>query len=457
MLRPVSTPEANELLLRGSLALAQVEHNGIRIDTDYVSRTRAEITNRCKDLHHTLYTSDIGRLWRRKFGTKTNLGSDDQLAEVLFNDCGFEPTKFTEKGRPATDKASLEALKDPFCVMYTEWSELQKANGTFLAGIERETVNGFLHPVFSLHMVTTYRSSSEAPNFQNFPVRSGMMGRLVRSAFIPRKPNWRLVEIDYSGIEVRIAACYHKDPTMLEYIHDPTKDMHRDMAAEIYLCKQSQVTKMARYVAKNRYVFPEFYGSYWEQVATDLWNAIGLYGLTVQKDAETEVPMDKWLRKKGISSAQEFAEHIKRVEENFWGERFSVYDNWRKRWFKEYLINGGYRTLTGFYIYGPYKRNDVINHPVQGSAFHCVLWSLIEIQAELRRKKMKAKVVGQIHDSIVGDVPDSEFEDYLSISTRIMKKRIRKHWDWIIVPLDVEAEAGGCGESWYEKKKVELN
>lgn len=457
MSRKYSTPEAYDLLHRGHLALADVEHTGIAIDLDYVNKTRLEVQSRCAEIESKLKQHDYWSLWKKRYGVNANIGSEDQLAVVLFKDVGFATTKVTAKGKASTDKSTLERIKDPFVKMYVELSELKKADSTFLAGIQRETINGRLHPIFSLHLVKTYRSSSEAPNFQNFPTRNKNIAKIVRTAFIP-SPGCRLVEIDYSGIEVKVAACYHKDPTMMEYIHDESKDMHRDMAAEIYCCSQSRVNKMLRYVAKNRYVFPEFYGSYADQVAVDLWDAISMYDLTIDPKEEggKAIPVAKWLEKKGISDFDEFLEHIKRIDESFWNERFAVYNKWKKDWYNAYIRNGGYRTKTGFYIYGKFKRNDVINHPVQGAAFHCLLWSMCEINDELKRRKMKSRIVGQIHDSIVADVRDSEFEEYLRIAEKIMTKTIRKHWKWIIVPLQVEAEACELGESWFDKKTITI-
>ena len=113
-------------------------------------------------------------------------------------------------------------------------------------------------------------------------------------------------------------------------------------------------------------------------------------------------------------------------------------------------------TLTGFRIEGLYKRNEVINYPVQGSAFHWLLWSLIRIQKLLKKYKMKSLLVGQIHDSIVGDVHKKELRDYLDIVKQVMTIDVRKHWEWIIVPLRIEAEVAPVGGSWFDKKEVKI-
>lgn len=456
-----SSPAAYQLLHDGALALAEVEHNGIRIDVEYLKRTRIEIGQTIQEKEQWMKKHEYWSLWRKRYGQKATLGSSDQLASLLFNDLGNTITKWTKGKAPkaSTDRESLETIDDPFVRVYTEWAELSKADGTFLSGIEKETVNGFLHPIFNLHIVKTFRSSSEAPNFQNLPSRNPKISKLVRSCFIPRDGR-RIVEIDYGGIEVKVAACYHKDPTMMSYIHDPLSDMHRDMAAEIFMCDQSHVNKMLRYVGKNKFVFAQFYGSYWAQVGTDLWNAIDLLHLTIDK-GDKKIGAMKWLEKKGINKIGDrerpmpgtFLAHIKKVEENMWGKRFPVYAQWKKNWYDDYMKTGGYRTLTGFYIQGLYKKNDVINHPVQGSAFHCLLWSLIEIQKELRQRRMKTKIVGQIHDSLVADVVEKEYDKYMRLAKEIMTERIREHWKWIVVPLETEAEAGQVNQSWFEKKK----
>ena len=325
-------------------------------------------------------------------------------------------------------------------------------------------MDGFLYNFFHLHLVKTFRSSSSLINFQNIPIRDPKAGSIIRRCFIPRSPNHVLVEIDFSGIEVRIAACYNKDPVLISYIKDKTKDMHRDMAAQCYKMEPSQVDKMARYCAKNMFVFPEFYGSIAQQCAPNLWGACTKHKLTVDG-----VEMLEWLRQHGIKELGNtdfrsktplrkgtFVHHIKQVEEDFWNRRFKVYSRWKQTWLEKYRHNGGFHTLTGFTEDSYLRRNDVINHPVQGSAFHCLLWSLTEINSRLRRSKMKSKVVGQIHDSILADVHIRELGDYLQMARYIMTEALLKHWSWIVVPIEVEMEATPPGTSWFEKKAVDL-
>ncbi len=458
------SPESLGLLQQGAIALAEVESNGICIDTDYIERTVRRCRRRVKRLTRQLDKTDVMKAWRRRFKSKTNTQSNVQLAEVLYDVMGFKPPEQETKGgqRPTNEK-SLGMINDPFVQKYLEIKKLRKAINTNLLGLLREVVDGKLHCFFNLHTVQTYRSSSDAINFQNQPVRDEMIMNLVRTAFVPRKGR-RLCEVDYSGIEVRIAACYHKDPRMIDYICDPSKDMHRDMAMECYKLPLAEVTKNIRYCGKNMFVFPQFYGDWYIDCARSLWDAMGKLHLTTTSGTPLRQHlMDMGIRRLGDLDPREkpqpgtFEAHIQQVERRFWKKRFPVYDKWKTKWFEQYKKRGYFETLTGFVCQGHMKRNEVINYPVQGSAFHCLLWSLIRIvRRELKRRKMKTLIVGQIHDSIVADVPDEEMDEYLALCQRVMVDELRKHWPWIIVPLEIEAEATAIDEPWSKKVKVTI-
>ena len=112
--------------------------------------------------------------------------------------------------------------------------------------------------------------------------------------------------------------------------------------------------------------------------------------------------------------------------------------------------------LTGFVVQGLLGRDQVVNYPIQGSCFHVLLWSIIRLTKWLNKHKLQSRLVGQIHDSIIAVVHKDELEDYLEAANWIMTKAVRKAWDWIIVPLEVEAEVAPVGASWHEKEKVEI-
>lgn len=473
-IRP-NTPAAYNLLHEGILALSQMEAAGVRIDVKYLEKTILSTQRKIREQEVKLKESKVYRLWKRRFKDRTKLGSREQLGEVLYKVIGYECTEFTEHGRPKADEEAFETIDDPFVEDYIRWCKLSKMLSTNLYGIKRELVGEYVRCIYNLHLVKTFRGSCSNFNFQNLPVRNFEMGDLIRSAFIPRK-NHQLLEIDFGGIEVKVSACYHRDPMMIKYITDPTTDMHRDMAMEIYMVgknappeywksKDSKTGNgsFVRYCAKNMYVFPEFYGSYYMQCAKNLWKALSRHSLTLPGG----VPIAKHLRRKGIKDRGDvgrgvdvvkgtFVKHLQDVEQRFWGERFKVYHQWKMDYWDAYQRRGWFNTLTGFHIEGVFKRNDVVNYPIQGSAFHCLLWSLIRITNWLKENKMKTKIVGQIHDSLIFDAHKDEVKKVMEFAHYVMTVELPQVWKWIIVPLEVEAELAPVGEPWSAKKSVKF-
>lgn len=467
--------DAYRLLHEGAIALAEVEANGIRIDMEYLNRTIRTTTKKIKHLEGGLQDSDVMKTWKKTFRGKTNVDSTDQLGKILFDVLKLPGADYTENNKYKTDEKTLTGVDHPFVKDFLNVKKLKKTLSTYLLGIHREVQDGYLHPFFNLHTTLTYRSSSDSPNFQNIPIRQPEMAKLIRRAFIARKGH-RLVEKDFGGIEVGIAACYHKDPNMISYIEDKSKDMHRDMAMECFMLPLDELTpnkddkedvkraKMIRYCGKNMFVFPQFYGSWYIDCARDLWNAIITHNLR-KRDGTS---LRQHLKENGITELGDldprekprkgtFERHIRKVETAFWGERFPVYAQWKKDWYTSYQAKGWFLTKTGFICQGYMKKNEVINYAVQGSAFHCLLQALIwMVQTEIKKAGMKALVVGQIHDSIVSDVPDEEVDDYLALAQDIMTNRLKEAWEWICVPLEIEAEVTPIEGNWFEKKERKI-
>lgn len=461
MIRPVRQ-EGYELLQRGAVALAQVEANGIRIDLPLLEATKVRLQKQNRILQEELQQDKVWKLWRREFGAKAKLTSHTQLADILFRKLGFEATSQTESGKDATDGEALQKIDDPFVQKLSRFYRYEKALGTFITGIEKEIApDGRLHPSFSLHTARSFRSSSSDPNFQNFPVRDKEIAQIIRELFIASSPNHVLVENDFKGIEVALSASYHKDPNFISYINTPGKDMHRDMAAQIYLMKPGEVSKDARYGAKNKFVFPQFYGDYYLSCAQSLWEWIEK-GQLKGPDGKS---LFRHLKKQGITglgacdpdeSPEEgtFEAHLKDVENDFWNNRFRVYGKWKRTWYDLYVERGHFDLLTGFRVTGFYNRKQVCNYPIQGSAFHCLLWSLIRINRILQKYHLRSKVVGQIHDSLIGDVRNRELRDYLEIVEQVTTVDLRKHYSWLVVPPEIEYEIAPSGKSWFHKREV---
>lgn len=463
-------PEAErayQLLHDGVIALAHAEQHGIRVDVEYLEDKKEHLTKEINRLEVAFKRTMFFKHWQHTVRGKVNIYSNQQLARFLYKVKKIEMEKETVSGQGATDEEALQRMNIPELNDLLKIRKLKKIRDTYLEGFTREQVDGYIHPFFNLHLVRTYRSSSDHPNFQNIPKRDKEAMNAVRRALYPR-PKHQLLELDYSGLEVRIAACYHKDKRMLRYLREPNSDMHGDMTAQIFMIKNFDPDIPSHYIlrqaTKNGFVFPEFYGDYYGNCADNM--ACGWCKLPKNKwgdDDGIEIEVDgvkqmigKYMRDKGIKSLGQFSDHVQEIEKDFWGKRFAQYAKWKDDWYNQYKKSGKVEMFTGFQCSGVMGRNDVINYPVQGSAFHCLLWSFIQLDKRLAKKNMETKLVGQIHDSILLDVHPNELEDVVKLAYKVTCQDLPKAWSWIIVPLDIEVDLCPVDSSWAEKEKYEF-
>lgn len=454
-------PKAYKLFHNGTMAFARAEQQGMRIDLEYCQRIQKELTSEIHKIQNELYKTKFYQDWLKTTKGKPNIYSNSQLGDYLYQTKGLKPAKTTVTGQGSTDEEALESLGIPEITDLLRLRKLKKIRDTYLKGFIKEQVRGYIHPNFNLNIARTFRSSSSNPNFQNIPKRDQEAAEICRKALFAR-PGHHLVEVDYSSIEVCISACYHKDPTMIKYIEEPSSDMHGDMAEQIFflpkLDKSIKGHKTLRSAAKNGFVFPQFYGDYYGNCGPALASQWG--GLPEKKrwrpgtgvEIEPDYFLSDHLIQNGIKNLTDFVEHIKQIEQHFWGSRFRVYDNWKKKWWTQYQKRGYIDMLTGFRCSGAMSMNDATNYPIQGTAFHCLLWSFIELDKVLRARKLKTKLIGQIHDAIVLDVPPDELEEVAGLLQEIMIDKLQEYYDWIIVPLAIEMDVAGAGESWNEVK-----
>lgn len=448
--------DANQLFLDGARVFARIEQNGIRIDMDYCHEQKAILEKRCRILEDKfLASTDLGLEWLKAYGERASPGNNLQLADVLYKRMGIKLSedRKTEKGHARTDERTLEGLDIDGVPQLLRLRGLAKTLSTYIEPLLRESVQHrddglwYVHPFFSLNMVTTYRSSSSNPNFQNQPIRDKEIAEIVRRAFVPR-PGRQIGSGDFKGVEVGVGACYHKDQTMIDYLLNPTKDMHRDMAMECYLIEHpEQVNKTARYSAKNGFVFPQFYGD-------RFWGcALAMWGNCERLELEVEgVPMLEHLAGREIRDLQQFERHMEKVEARFWNERFLGYKNWKEQWWHDYCRQGFFNTLTGFRCSGVMTKKEVCNYPVQGSAFHCLLRVLIWLQDWLDERGMETKIIGQIHDNIVDDRVPEEGPEVEAMIRELVEERLPKEWPWIIVPMRIETEYSEINGNWFEMR-----
>lgn len=448
-----------KLFHEGLLAFVNAEQQGMCIDVEYCKTKHNHLHRKIEYLEEKFYNTKMYKHWSHVM-KKPNIYSNWQLAKYLYDIRKIQPPKLTESGKGSTDEETLSQINLPEVQTILEIRKLKKIRDTYLNAFIREETNGRIHPFFNLHTVKTYRSSSDKPNFQNIPKRDKEAMKICRRAIIP-SPGNQLLEVDYSGIEVKIGVCYHKDPTMKKYMENKHTDMHGDMAKQIFkldtLDKSIPGHKRLRDATKNSFVFPQFYGDYYVNCAENLACKWGELPKTTWKkgqgiEVKNGVFLSDHLRNKGIKSYKSFEKHIQQVEDDFWGRRFSRYQEWKDSLWRSYQKKGYVDLYTGFRCSDIMRRNEAINAPIQGSAFHCLLWSFIELDKISRRENWKTKLIGQIHDAILFDVYPPELSYITPKIHEVMCESIRKKWQWIITDLEVEMDICEPDAPWSEKK-----
>jgi len=452
--------EAYQLLHDGVLALARAEQQGIRIDEKAVIRQERIIERKIRKIENEFFATKFFKDWERSKGKKVNIYSPQQLSHYLYKEKHLKPIKKTASDQQgATSEEVLEKLGIPELNKLVYLKQLRKVKNTYLASLKREVVDGYIHPFFNLHTTRTFRSSSDRPNFQNIPIRNEEFGKMIRGVIYPR-PGHQLMEVDYGQLEARIAACYSKDENLIDGIIKG--DLHRDWCMKIFKLDEFDYNnldhKTLRSATKNGFVFPELYGSWYKNCAEGLVCGWGKLDKSFWKRGEGikfgNNHLSDHLISKGIHSFDDFTNQLEVIERDFW-RKYRTYEKWKDKICRKYQETGYIQTLTGFTLRDVMDVRKVINSPIQGSAFHCLLWSLIETTKVQVREHWDTKIIGQIHDSIVLDVAPDESEKVIKIMKCIMCNDVRQHWKWIIVPLDVNVELSPVDKSWDEKQDYE--
>ena len=432
-------------------SLHELETVGFNIDLDYCHTEQDRLTEKIKELREELKVFETFTIWKDTYGFDMNVDSSKQTIDILYDKLGHTVTKTTEKGTPSVDNETLTKLNDPFFNKLLQIRKFEKAKNTYLDNIIKETNDdGRLHPSFSVHLVTSYRGSSQNPNFQNIPIRDAEVGPIIRNAIIPSKGN-KLVEIDYGALEVRIAAVFHKDPEAIRYLMDKTTDAHTDVTCDVFMVEPSQVNKKLRAECKGSVSFLFQYGGYYVESARRIWENIAYMKLEIDGKSAYE-----HLATKNIHSLMDFEEHMKNFEHYYWKEKYKVYDKWKQKTYQRYCHNGYCDSPLGFRYLGPMRRNQVLNFPIQGLAAHVTFLAITKIIKYIKQKQYNSKVISTIHDSIIIDVVPSEQDDLLRECKYIMEKGVREKWKFLNVPLIAEFEATEVDEPWTNKKEIEV-
>lgn len=436
---------AYELFHKGLIEFADIERTGICIDEETYEESEKEIITKIEVLNEKLSESPEVKKFEKSTNRPINLASNNDLGELIYDILGADKIR-TGKGNYKTDEDALKRAGFPFTENLLHLKKLEKVLGTNLAQFKKHVIGGKLHPSFDLHIPITYRSSSSDPTFHTIPVRDAESEKYCRSGIVPSRGN-KLLESDFKGIEVSTGTCYHKDPQMIKYNTDPKTDMHRDTAMDLWKLPLGEITGDIRFYAKNDWVFAEFYGDWYRSCAQNLWEDC--------KNLKTKsgVPLREHMRRLGIKSLGEFTEHCKDVERIFWDTRFKGYKKWKEDNNALYRKQGYLETLLGFIFSGPMSFNEVCNYQIQGTAFHLLLWTLIEIMKVAREEKWKSKIIGQIHDSMLNDCVPEEEEHIIKTINYIGTEKIREVFPWIIVPLSIDHEVSPVNGTWYDMGK----
>jgi DNA polymerase I-like protein with 3'-5' exonuclease and polymerase domains len=424
----------NKFFLDSAITLCKAQENGFYIDEDVLRRNRIKLQEEMKDIEDEINHMDEVKLWDSD--EPFSFQSNQQLAHLLFDLEKIKPLGYTKSGAPSVDKENLPKYNTPLVKKVLEWRSLEKIT-QYLDAYITEAVDKKIHPFFRLSSVDSFRSGCSSPNIQQIPKRNKAAKKYIRTGLKPH-PGHRLVEHDHGQLEVRINACYSGDSNLIRYVTEGL-DMHTESTMEAFLLTKDQMKKDYRNEIKGSFVFAEFYGSYYAQVAKDLWEFV-----------ETDEWLKGHLSDKGVKQYAQFEEQIKEAERILWTVRFPEHAEWRKDMWSFYNRHGYIETFTGFRIQGPMRRNNSFNGQVQGSAYHVLQQGMNWTMEEVEQKLEQTKLLVEIHDAMVATVPLHEEDMYDSIVYHNCTKKVVDKWPWIVVPLVMEKERSGVDGNWAE-------
>jgi DNA polymerase-1 len=402
--------------------LAQMETNGVRLDLPLLSKMSGEMAAMLAALELEIFA-----LAGREF----NIGSVQQLREVLFTHLGFKPLKKTNIGGDAsTDQATLEILANQthphvaFPRKLLEHRKIAKLKSTYVDALPAlvNARTGRVHASFNQTVAATGRLSSSEPNLQNIPIRSEMGGQ-IRQAFLPEQ-GWQLLTADYSQIELRLLAHFSEDPTLRQAFAEEC-DIHAIVAAQIFNTELEHVSEAMRRVAKT-VNFGVIYGISATGLATRL-------GLTT---------------KEGAAFIESYFQKYPRVQQY----QESLLKTCREKGHVSTIL-GRRRQIEGVRANTSYKnRNqperEAINMQIQGSAADLIKVAMLSIHRRLQQEKLQSRMLLQIHDELVFETPPEEQSKLVRLVHDEMTQALV---DRLSVPLSVDMYAG---PNWLDAAEI---
>jgi len=396
--------------------LREMESYGVLIDKEKLAQLSKKIGERLDSLEKEIY---------KQVGHEFNLNSPRQLATVLYDELHLVPERATRiKTHKSTDEATLSTLiaAHPAIEMILEYRELFKLKSTYVDALPVQIgFNGRIHTTFHTDVTRTGRLSSKTPNLQNIPIR-GELGEEVRSAFIA-PAGCRLLSADYNQIELRVMAHMSGDRE-LKRIFEQGEDIHSQAAIAVLGKKDGQVTKEDRRIAK--------------MINFGIMYGISPFGLSTQLKIEP-------------AQAKEI------IDRYF--ERFPAVREWIATTLRDAYEKGFVETLGGFkrYVLELRSANQTVrrageritvNSPIQGTAADIIKKAMVEISKQLAESRKRTKMILQVHDELVFEVPEDELKGVAPMIKEIMEETFP-----LSVPLVVELKVG---KTWGKMRPFKL-
>ncbi len=385
--------------------LAAMEHNGVSLDTKLLRRMSGEINETLKTVAERIY---------EQAGTVFNIDSPKQLAEILFDRLKLKSIRVGKAGR-STDAAVLEELsgEHPIIELILQYRMLNKLRSTYVEklGSLINARTGRVHTSFNQTVTATGRLSSSDPNLQNIPIRTEL-GSKVRSAFIPKDKDGCILSADYSQVELRLLSDFSKDQA-LTAAFAADQDIHRFVASQIFNVPLEQVTSEMRSRCKA-----VNFGIIYGQGAFGLSRSIGISQTEAKKFID-----DYFARYKSIRKFMD--DCIARAKRTGYAETILH----RRRNIQNLSAkNAGKRSQA---------ERLAINTVIQGSAADLIKVSMVSIQQKIEKEHLPVKMLLQVHDELVFELPAAEAEKHAVWIRKDMTEAIK-----LDVPLKVDINFG---------------
>ncbi len=393
--------------------LVEMEYQGVHIDLDILGSSRTKLSAQLETLQKEILSHSPN--------PSLNLNSPKQLGELLFDHLKIaDKPKKSKTGSYKTDEEPLQALKDrhPIVEHILEYRGLKKLLTTYIDALP-ELVNpstGAIHTSYNQAVTATGRLSSTNPNLQNIPVRDDN-GREIRKAFTPREEGWKMLAADYSQVELRIMAHLSGDQNMIEAFAQGV-DIHTATAAKIFGKSPQEVSSSERRAAKTAN-FGIIYGI----------SAFGLsQRLGIPRNEAKGLIDDYFTHFPGVKSYMDNA--IAEARENGYVE--TIFS--RRRFLSDITSSNS--------LSRSFAERNAINAPIQGSAADIMKLAMRRVYDSLREAALESRLVMQVHDELVLEVPPHEIETVSNLLVEALSGAAA-----LSVPLDVEV---GVGDSWLE-------